>query len=121
MVVAPGGDPLRLQYHLIKSNLFRVIYAEGVYGGISPAAHIRATFFNERQPLPQMIEHEVSPVGLLGNEVARAGKSGIVRELEADVVMSLETAVIFHKWLGEKIEQLTAIRASFSDATTKRT
>lgn len=105
----------KLHFHFVKSSVFRVIYAEGVFGGVSPKGQIRMSLFNERFPLPQETVHEVlqnSEGGImLGNEVTtdRVSKSGIIRELEADIVLSYETAKIVHQWMGERIEEMESI------------
>jgi len=100
-----------VSFHLSKSNNFRVVYADGVVGGLSPKGMIRMAFFNERAPFPQEMVHEIileQGAPKLGAEVAekRVVKSGIFREIEVDVVMQLDTAEKFHLWLGKHIEEL---------------
>jgi len=111
-VMVPQGG--RIGYDLMKSHLFRVIYADGVYGGLSPAGQIRMTLFNERYAIPTHMEHALSPHGHVGEEdlSARVCRSNIVRELEADVVMNLETAKLLHSWLNDKISQLEEVLKS---------
>jgi len=101
-----------VKYHFIKSSYFRVIYSEGVAGGVSPRGMIQMTFFNERAAIPQMTVHEmiVNEQGLQrpGPEISaeRISKGGIVRELESEVVMTLPSAELLYKWLGDQIGQL---------------
>ncbi|MCA1837265.1 MAG: hypothetical protein LC674_00270 [Actinobacteria bacterium] len=98
--------PSEISFHLIKGNLFRVIYVEGVYGGVTPRGDFRVAVFNERLPLPDTMFQRITPEGKLGDEITerRAVRKGIVREIEADLVMNYGTAKVIHKWLGEKIE-----------------
>lgn len=105
----------KLHFHFVRSSAFRVVYAEGAFGGVSPKGAIRMAFFNERQPIPDEVVHEaVEATGgfAIGTEIpgSRVGKAGIVRELEVDVVMNVETAVAVHAWLGKKIEELKNIK-----------
>lgn len=101
-----GEDkPKKLRYHLIKSNAFRTIHADGVFGGVTPRLSISATVFNERAPLPDQIVHEIKEDGTIGSEIVdeRIARDGLVRELEANLIMDVEFAKVFVKWLTEKI------------------
>ena len=109
---APSGQTAqRIRYHFIKSNHFRTVLAEGVYGGISPTGKIRMTFFNERTALPQQTEHALTSDGRVGAEVldGRVSRDGIVRELEVDVVVDIDNAKKIHHWLGQKIDELSKL------------
>lgn len=111
----------KLRYYFVKSNDFRVIYAEGAFGGVSPKGAIRMTLFNERFPLPQETIHEIRPNEeggvMVGPELTaeRVGKVGIIREMEADIVLSLETARVVHQWIGEKIQEIENIQNKVSE------
>ena len=102
--------PSEIAFHLIKGNLFRVIYVDGVYGGVTPRGDFRVAVFNERNPLPDTMVHSVTSEGTLGPEMPerRVVRNGIVREVEADLVMNYGTAKVVHKWLGEKITAFEA-------------
>src|SRR3990172_8149969 len=53
----------------IKSNLFRVIHADGVIGGITPRGLIHMSIWSERPTIPQHIVHEMSPSDGIGPEI----------------------------------------------------
>jgi hypothetical protein len=101
-----SGPPSEVQFHLIKSNCFRVIYADGVLGGMAPNLNLQMSLYNTRAALPQLMINTVNPDGTLGEERVkeRVGRDGFVREVEAEVIMDLDFAQALHKWLGEKIE-----------------
>jgi hypothetical protein len=107
---ADATTPNRVKFDLIKSPHFRVIFAEGAFGGISPGGHINMALFNERFPLPTHVEYVVEG-GQLGAEIldARIGRDGIIREVETEVVMTLDGAKKLHTWLGKKIADLTMV------------
>jgi hypothetical protein len=107
----PASPRPEIQFHFIKSHLFRVIYAEGAVGGVSPKGLIQMTLFNERVAIPNLTVVEGTPEagGLRpGKEIMakREGKNGIVRELEAEIMMSLQSAKSLHTWLGNHIATL---------------
>jgi len=97
-----------IAFHFIKSPQFRVIHADGVIGGLTPNNNIHFALFSERLAIPQEVIHTINPDGSLGGERKPKGKEGIVREMDVDVVMSLETAVVVHEWLTKRIEELKA-------------
>lgn len=108
-----SGD--RLEFHYIKSSNFRVIHVDGAHGGVSPRQKIQMAIFSERSPIPQFTAHQVERKGSelkLGKEIAGAkiSKQGVVREVEAELLMDVETAEAIRTWLGESIELARQIR-----------
>lgn len=101
---AVGG---KLQINYIKSNLFRVIHADGAVGGLSPAAAIIINFYSERHPIPQVQVHRLSPEGRLSEEILeeRVVRNGIVREVEAMVRLDLSAAKALATWLETRIKE----------------
>lgn len=102
----------RVAFDMLKSNFFRVIHVEGAFGGVSPHGQLRVVLFNERYAIPKHTEHVLEPDGTLGGELraARDGRNAIVRELECEIVMTLESAKLIHTWLSGKIKDLEKIR-----------
>lgn len=110
--------PEEIEFHFIKGNAFRVIYADGIFGGIHPnGRHIHMSLFNERQPIPQRTVNKVTladtnedgQVSLsVGEEVLskRISREGIVREIEADVVLDIPTASNLVLWLHRHLDLL---------------
>ncbi len=107
---APGIDEgsQRVKYDFIKSNFFRVIHVDGIFGGVTPQRLIQMSVWNERWPIPKQVSHKLLPEGQLGEEVPeeRISRDAIVREVEAHLVMSLETAQQMFKWLQGRITTL---------------
>lgn len=113
------GDPktTEITVHYIKSNTFRVIYAEGAHGGISPSGKIQMALYNERQPIPQQTQHAVEEAGKgqlkFGKEIVekRLGRTGIVREVEAEILLDVEGAKRIGAWLLEQTATLEKLRS----------
>ena len=112
-----------IEFHFEKANFFRVIHVDGAFGGVSPGNQlIHMSVFSERQPIPKLIVQRVSH-GVLGEEISekRVGKSGIFREIEADLVMSVDIAIAIRGWLDEKINQIQKTREQVIAVTEKGT
>lgn len=104
--------PKEITFHFIKASGFRVIHVDGVHGGVTPRGQIQMAVFSERNPIPQKTVHPVSKDGLGAEDRdKRVQREGVVREVEAELVMSLEAAASVAKWLSDNVERLkNAIR-----------
>ncbi|WP_146140209.1 hypothetical protein [Alsobacter soli] len=99
------NEPKSLEAFFQKSNFFRVVHADGCYGGLTPRGSIHCGFYSERVAIPQRTSIPIID-GQPGPETILEGKEGLVRELDVDVVMDFTTAVSFHIWMRDKLETL---------------
>ncbi len=99
--------PPKVRFEYLKSPDFRVIHADGVYGGLTPHGQLFISFFSERYPIPTATVFQLEPGGNLGPEVRteREGRKGIIREIEAGVMVDVETARVIVDWLQGKIQE----------------
>ena len=110
-----------IRFEFIKSNLFRVIHADGAFGGLTPRLGIFINFYSERPPIPKVLVHRVSETsGVLGEEIRekRESKTGIVRESEVGVCVDVEVAKSLVVWLQDKIHAIEDARRTMEDAKT---
>lgn len=119
-VPAPDADREvvgTLEFHYLKSNLFRVVHVSGAYGGIAPDGSINMVLFSERLPIPDLTVSTLQDDGMLGAELReeRVVRSGVVREVEMAGVMDLKTARSLLNWLKAKVELLEKAEASDDD------
>jgi hypothetical protein len=100
----PTGE---IPIFITKSNLFRVVHADGVYGGGTPTpGNIMMTVFSHRVPFPEKVVNDGR-----GNEVLskREARYGIEQEFEVGIVMGIETAKIMLQWLQSTINNTEAM------------
>ena len=81
-----------VEFHYIKSNLFRVIHTDGVLANITPKGKISLCLFSERTPIPKLVEYSIDQEGHLSSENNRVSRSGFVREIDTDMMIDIETA-----------------------------
>ncbi|MYA77223.1 MAG: hypothetical protein F4132_12935 [Gemmatimonadetes bacterium] len=101
-----NNTPQNVTIHILKSNQFRVVHSDGAWGGLTPQGLLSIGFFSERHPIPQEVEYRLYPNGKLSDEQNRKGKTGIVRELEVNVVMSIDNARSLVSWIQSHIEKV---------------
>jgi hypothetical protein len=95
----------QLAVSYVKSNFFRVIHADGAWGGVSPFGDIHIAFYSERAAIPDSSKVIVSQkTGQVSEE--HIATSELVREVESDVVVDLGTAIRIRAWLDDKIKGL---------------
>jgi hypothetical protein len=99
----------KVRFYYIKGNYFRVLHVDGALGSITPRGLIHFAVYSERPAILQSAEHDISPEGQLGDPVTQEGKQGIVRELDADLVMTKQTATELRDWLNTRISELDVI------------
>jgi hypothetical protein len=104
---------IQLPIHFIKSTQFRVIHANGVWFGGDMQQNLHLTFFNERNPIPRKLVLNVNSKGIILGEdiIKRDTKEGVVREMEIDVVLSLQAAMELHKSLGENLKAFQKMKS----------
>lgn len=122
-----SDEKREINFRYIKSNLFRVVHADGAFGGVTPRGNIHFSLYNERVALPDTSKVIVSDKTgeVVGAEKFESG-GGIVREIEVDVIADLPTAMQLYRWLGNKIAELQSLmkeaqEEGATDADKKRT
>jgi hypothetical protein len=77
-----------------RAPFFRTVQADGAWGRISPANSIHLSLFNDCGPLPAVATHKIRADGILTGEMNVSIPAGtdLVRQVEVDVVLSLESA-----------------------------
>lgn len=81
--------------------------------------------FSERAPVPKRMVHKVIGRvpgvivgGTLGPEITekREIRQGVFREVEADLVFSVETAIAMRDWLDQRIQESQRLQQIIADA-----
>lgn len=89
------------EYQLSPS--YRVVAANGAHGGVTGRGDLRFDLFVESPTVPDEVVHSVTPDGL-GPETGRSPEGRrITRELQVGVVMQLDQAKSFARWLLERV------------------
>ena len=104
--VQVSNEAQEISFRYVKANFFRVIHADGAWGGISPKGDIHIAFYNERAAIPDSSSFMVSTEGKVVQPERFDAASKLVREVEADVIVDLSTARALRAWLDTKIEAL---------------
>ncbi len=96
-----------VKYNFIKSQQYRDIQIDGIWGGVHPGGYIQMAVFKDKSHLPEMVEYEVGEDGRIGKESSRELPDGITRVLEVDIAMNLNVAIVMRDWLNQRIRELS--------------
>lgn len=96
----------QVTFDFIKSSNFRVIHVNGFFGGMSPRGELQMALFSERWPIPSKIVNEITDTGKQGAELNRKVRDAVVREVEVQAMMTLDTAKHLQSWLNGKIAEM---------------
>lgn len=97
--------PKKIAFRFDRDDDYRVIPANGVWGGPTPRGDIKVDFFYESQPLPEEFTQEVTSGGKL--RARRKGQPTFQRTVMVGIVLTAEQAESIGRWLQEKARELS--------------
>ncbi len=100
-----------VNFHYIKNSAFRVIHVDGAMGSLTPRGLIHMAVYSERTAIPQVTTHEIGSDGKLGDISTMESKEGVVREIDVDLLFTIQTAQEIRDWLGVRIEEAKKIES----------
>jgi hypothetical protein len=94
----------RIQFDFIKAPGYRLIHADGAWGGLTTQGYVYMALYAERPSIPQSVVGTVSDDGnFVEISEERIARQAVIRDVEVGVLMDIDTAVALRKWLDEKI------------------
>lgn len=115
-----------LEFHYQKTSQYRVYHSDGAVGGPTPRGQFSLSFFSERPPIPRVGKRTVIDVAngqaTMGPEEPVDVLAGIVRQIEATVMMDLRAAQELYTLFGEQLALLEKANGlALEDRVTKDT
>jgi len=112
--MAEEASDRTVDINYIKSADFREVACDGVIGGPTPNQKLWVAFYTERLPLPRIVRHKIVPGGQEDEFRIDAdspgtpidSQSGIVRNVELGLYLSISVAEQLHEWLGQQLPKL---------------
>jgi hypothetical protein len=99
--------PETIKFIYTKSPDYKVIYSNGIYGGLTGNLELRFDLFQEFKQFPSEETREINEDGSVGRLISESQDSQqleIIREKQIGVIMTITTAKALHKWLEEKLK-----------------
>jgi hypothetical protein len=109
LIVQPSPIPTEMVVRYAKSNLHRVIHVDGVFGGPSVGGLIHIAIYSERVPVPTEQTYDISSNGIISEfPKSQKGGDGVLREIEASLMLSVPLADNLIPWLRKAIDNAKA-------------
>lgn len=104
-----------VKFKFTRNEGYRIIHANGVWGGFTPRGEFLMEFFIETPQKIDTITHELQAEGKIGKEIDRNPKQNsegpvVNREIQSAVVMSPDTAKSLMLWIQDKLKDIEKIR-----------
>jgi len=97
---------------------YKVIYANGVYGGVTGREELRFDLFQEYHQFPNEEQRKINEDGTIGDPIPNERDSGqleLIRERQVGIVIPISFAETLHRWLGERIEAYKGIKTKIDE------
>lgn len=96
-------EKVKLIYN--KPEDYSIVFANGLYGGVSPRGDIHCHFFVESRPLPIEQEFKLSEDGKIGEEIGQSvSPVTIIRDLKVGIIVEPDVAQSIAEWLLDKVK-----------------
>ena len=102
----------KIKFDYLKTAQFRNFHVDGAVGGLAPNGNIQMAIYSERPPIPQQTTQIVNEKGFLAEEILKERKTrdAVIRDLEANLIIDVNTAAQIVKWLQDKINQFVELQ-----------
>ena len=99
----PLGEDRQVKFRFEFDPGYRLIGANGIWGGVTPRGDLRLDFFVESQGIPDHVTHLITSDNRLGPELNRVQQDGIIRRIQVGVLLSLDQADSIADFIKQKI------------------
>ena len=109
----------KISFQFVESKFHRNIHVDGAWGGLTHRGSIFMSVYSETPAIPKRITHSIQEDSRIGGESTREGSRDIIREVEATLLMNLDTATVLMDWLSQKIDAAQEAKVFLEDARRK--
>ena len=107
--VPKESEKIRVYYQ--NSALHRTLFVSGAWAGLTPTGLIQLALFNDLHPMPEMVTHAVV-ADAIGPEADKLEKQGIIREVEATILIPPQIAQSLLPLIQQMIDQAETLKAA---------
>ncbi|MBX7095973.1 MAG: hypothetical protein K1X56_14720 [Flavobacteriales bacterium] len=107
-----------IEIHYQKNPSYKIVHADGVYGGLTTKNYLNLNFYAERFPIPKTNKFEFEDheqVKFTEDKLtANDCKNGLIREIECGIYIDIQTAESLANWIQLKIKEYKLITSESS-------
>ncbi|MGV8057871.1 MAG: hypothetical protein AB2L12_07620 [Smithellaceae bacterium] len=99
----------KITFKYVHPDNLRDLYANGIYGGVTPRGELYIHFYSERHPIPKKATHKIDDHGVLSTDGDVEIGGDVVRLVQSSVILDIGTAIALKDWLIEQINYAETI------------
>jgi hypothetical protein len=104
-------EPQKIKVFYQNSANHQTLFVGGAWAGIAPNGLIQLGLFNDLRPMPEMVTHGVVN-DEMGPELEKLEKRGVIREVEATLLIPLPIAISILQLVQQTIDKLVEVQNS---------
>lgn len=103
----PVGEDRQVKFFFEFDPAYRLVGANGMWGGMTPRGDMRLDFFVESHVVPEHVVNLITPDGGLGPELTRSPspRGRIIRRLQMGVLLSAEQAESVADFIKQRVAE----------------
>jgi len=105
---------VKVKFHIPDDH--KLHFVTSVWGGITSRGMLEIHFLHDRPPLPKRTTNKIDDSGVLVEQSSDTAGYSLVRSVQTGVVMDIESAREFLRWLQEKISAYENLLEGDNDA-----
>jgi hypothetical protein len=100
----------KIAFDYLKTSQFRIVHADGAFGGPTPQGQMFISLYSERPPIPQRVVHSIEQgegdAARVGKEIEeeRVVRPAVVRDVEVGIIMSIAVAKALRDLLESRLK-----------------
>ncbi len=103
------SPPPSVRTQFKRSKLCRVIHVDGAWGAVTAQLNVHAALYSEHRAFPDGTVISANPDGTI-SETPTEDSGIVIREIEADLILSEAAAISLRRWLDDRIEEIARFR-----------
>ncbi|MCK9391692.1 MAG: hypothetical protein M0Q01_09060 [Syntrophales bacterium] len=102
--------PDKITFKYVHPEDLRDLYANGIYGGVTPRGEIYIHFYSERHPIPKKATHKIDEHGVPKKDGDIEIGGDVVRLVQSSIILNEGTAVSLRDWLNDRLNYLKKLK-----------
>ncbi len=107
--------PTKITFKYVHPENLRDLYANGVFGGVTPRNEIYIHFYSERHPIPKTATHDLDDKGVPSKDGDIKLGGDVVRLVQSSIIINEGTAIALRNWLNERLENINKLKKGATD------
>ena len=105
----------QITFKYVHPEDLRDLYANGIFGGVTPRNEIYIHFYSERHPIPKTATHRIDDKGLLSKDGDIEMGGDVVRLVQSSIIINEGTAIALRDWLNQRLDNLNTRKKGVDD------